>query len=88
MAPIQIARLRGRSRTSSTRAMGNGDQGAAAGFIAMANAEAPLLDTSARAEMPGVGDAHSEGSAKAYSEQVQDLQDLPRWHADRLARGW
>ena len=76
MAPIQIARLRGRSRTSSTHAM------------AMANAEAPLLDTSARAEMPGVGDAHSEGSAKAYSEQVQDLQDLPRWHADRLARGW
>ena len=56
--------------------------------MAMANAEAPLLDTSARAEMPGVGDAHSEGSAKAYSEQVQDLQDLPRWHADRLARGW
>ena len=68
--------------------MGNGDQGAAAGFIAMANAEAPLLDTSARAEMPGVCDSHSEGSAKAYSEQVQDLQDLPRWHDDRLARGW
>ena len=80
-------RERGKSRTTVCAAMGNGDhQGA--GFIAMANAEAPLLDTSARAEMPGVGDAHSEGSAKAYSAQVQDLQDLPRWHADRLARGW